>query len=143
MTCRIAHILDGFLHGANIFGCNMNEYDLSQKKFTFIDGTSYIADCRLDLIPGFNSTRISKNVWQRGDCTKGGTFVTFCVVHFKLDTVCIMYKGVYYPSQQAKVRLVSCGILRFGVALSVAVLFVFNINYYLLFVFTIYTNKYK
>ena len=26
MTYTIAHIVDGFGHSANIFGCNMNEY---------------------------------------------------------------------------------------------------------------------
>ena len=26
MTCEIAHSVDGFGHGPNIFGCNMNEY---------------------------------------------------------------------------------------------------------------------
>ena len=26
MTCKNAHIVDGFGHGANIFGCNMIDY---------------------------------------------------------------------------------------------------------------------
>ena len=36
MTNKIAYIVDGFRHGANIFGCNMNEYrHIMTKKLTF------------------------------------------------------------------------------------------------------------
>ena len=47
MTYTIEHIVDGFGHSANIFGCNMNEYRHMTLKFHFCpwnditDGTQY------------------------------------------------------------------------------------------------------
>ena len=39
MTCEIAHYVDGFGHGPNIFGCNMNEYiNIWHKEITFAHG---------------------------------------------------------------------------------------------------------
>ena len=47
MTYTIAHIADGFEHSANIFGCNMNEYQHMTYRIhfcprnNFTDGTPY------------------------------------------------------------------------------------------------------
>ena len=47
MTYTIAHIVDGFGHSANIFGCNMNEYRHMTYRIhfcprnNFTDGTPY------------------------------------------------------------------------------------------------------
>ena len=39
MICKFAHIVDGFGHGANISGCNMNiDIHVSHKEFTFAHG---------------------------------------------------------------------------------------------------------
>ena len=50
MIYLIAHIVDGFGHGANVFGCNMNEYRHMTYRVhfcprnNFTDGTPYNGD---------------------------------------------------------------------------------------------------